>query len=137
MDRELEIIREKTDKKIQDFFNSPVTILNENVPYEQQINFNMYGKYTIKEMLMLLCAEEMYDNIEERTKAIQLINLSKLLNSTPVLKYTKEERSETQQRINSVKKQLSDMGLLIDLSLFGIILRHIKSYENDKDTMKK
>ena len=137
MDRELEIIREKTDKKIQDFFNSPVTILNENVPYEQQINFNMYGKYTIKEMLMLLCAEEMYDNIEERTKAIQLINLSKLLNSTPVLKYTKEERSETQQRIKSVKKQLSDMGLLIDLSLFGIILRHIKSYENDKDTMKK
>ena len=133
MSKELNIVEEKINEKLEELFDSPSSILNEGVPSEEKISLGEAARYTIGDILRLSYIDRTLDG-EEATKAKQLLNMLRSLETQKRYIYSAEQRQETQEKIDLINTELTNMGVLFDLSYEGIINSFIK---NNTESMTK
>ena len=132
MDKQLSGIEKRTKQKLKDFFNSPVEVLNEDIPYEKRISFGKYSKYTIRELLMILAMKKVITNektIEDGIKSID--TLKSLMTSMPNV-YSSESRKEIKEEIKSRASRIREMWQLVAYFLEESFLQPYTEIENKR-----
>ena len=136
MDKNLNIVEERINEKLKDFFDSPASTLNDGVSCEKKINLGDVARYTVGDIIRIGYIDRMFGETEAK-QTRDLLNLLRSLELQKKYIYSSEQRRETQEKIDEIRDGLEKMGVLFDLSYEGILNIIMGKSKDDIDPATK
>lgn len=131
MDKKLRRIEKSTSEKLQAFLDSPLEKLNEGVPYEKRISFGEYGKYTIRELIIILSVEALTTDDNAIEKIAKLICTLKPLTETASTTYSSEQRRKIKEEIELKNNEILEIAPLVSSFIGQLILQPYTTTESE------